>query len=111
MSWWPWTSVARLCDAKETIAWQRIQIEGLTDAKERLQRFQSGMSETPRAPRRELLPMPDELKDYLKGIGTPFIQKDIRDRAYKRHGRGEPWDSIMNGPEGIMPPEEEEEEE
>ena len=101
--------MARLDDAKEQIASLRAENEKLTDALVRLQRFERGMTETPRKPRKELLPMPEELKEYLSGIGSASIQREITSRAYKRHGGGEDWESIMHGTDGIIPREEEEE--
>ena len=106
MSWWPWTSVARLYDAKEEIERLRAQNDKLTDALVRLKRFESGMAETPRPPKREVLPMPPELKEHFKAIKNSSIRKELRDRAYKRHGRGEPWEKIV--PDYLKPPEPEE---
>ncbi len=107
MTWrWPWTSMARLDDAKETIERLRAEVDKLTDALIRQQRFERGMTEAPRQPRKELLPMPEKLKEYLDGIGSASIQREIMSRAYKRHGRGEGWDGIMK--DLIPPPPEEE---
>lgn len=95
MTWrWPWTSVARLCDAKDQIEWLRTENKELTEALVRLQRFQSGMPETPRPPRREMQPMPAELKEHIDGIGQPAIRREIRDSAFRR-SRVETWDAIM----------------
>jgi len=93
---WPWTSVARLDDLKEEVQWLRVRNETLSDAENRLQRFQSGMTEAPRPARRELLPMPPELVVYLDGVGNPSMKREARNGCYRRHAAGEDWASITS---------------
>ena len=88
---------SRLDDAKDENAWLRARVEDLEDRIGRVDRFRSGMTETPRETLgRELKPMPDEFADYFDGLGTPSIQKELRDRAFKRHSRGEDWEDVMD---------------
>lgn len=123
---WPWTSVARLDDAMramsalraeheasrdalraayaDEIAHLRSQVDRLTDHLTRIQRREAGMTETPRAPRPALEPMPRELHEYIAGIANGSLQKEIRDRCYRRHAKGEPWASIVQ--EIVQPTEE-----
>lgn len=107
---WPWTSVARLddlelrlADMREDRDYLRERNKELTESITRLQRFQTGMTEVPRPPRKEIEPMTDPLKEYIEGIATPSMRRDIRGRLLKRHAKGEPWASIEK--EILKPPE------
>ena len=67
-------------------------IEDLT----RQSRFEKGMAETPRPERKQLEPMPRDLHDWIRGWANPATQKMQRAQAYRRHGRGEDWATIMD---------------
>jgi len=92
---WPWIARSAydvVLDERDRL---RAQNDRLTDHLTRVQRREAGMTETPRAPRPALEPMPRELHDYIKGIAGGSLQKEIRDRCYRRHAKGEPWQSIV----------------
>ena len=94
---WPWVSVARLDDAQEQVAWLQGRVEDLEQHLRRVQRFEAGMAESvPKPKERELLPMPQELKEHIADWDNPAQQKHMRDIAYRRHARGETWDVIMD---------------
>lgn len=113
---WPWTSVARLDDLRaatgdrvraqqNTIDWLQDQNEKLADKIMRIERHQAGMYETPRPERPSIKPPPKELLEYIDGFDSGSLRKSMRDNVFRRHGRGESWDSIV---EEIMSPSTEE---
>ena len=66
-------------------------IESLT----RVKRFEAGMTETPRAPRKALEPMPEALNADIMAGSDGGIRRMRRSTYMKRNVRGESWDSIM----------------
>lgn len=82
-------------DLKEEVRWLRERNEHLTDQIQRIQRFQSGMTETPREPRPQLEPMPLELERHIEQFDNSSLKRDMKQRCYRRHARGEPWSTIM----------------
>ena len=82
-------------DLKEERDYLRAENAKLTEDLVRLKRFQTGMAEEPKAEKREIEPMPDPLRDYIDGIASPHLKRDIRGRTLRRHGRGETWASIQ----------------
>lgn len=95
-TWWPWTSVARLRDAQAEIGRLRGQNAELIDALTRMTRVQQGLSETPREPREPEERMPKRLLDYVAAFGSPDVRRSMRNEAYRRHRKGEPWIDIVN---------------
>ena len=100
---WPWVSRGRLDDALDQIVWLRREIEELRDGQTRLERVKAGMSEEPRPPKREILPMPKDLMEYIAGMSSPSLRKNARDIAYRRNASGEAWGvieaSVLQPPE------------
>jgi hypothetical protein len=60
----------------------------------RMDRVEHGLGETARKPR-EMQPMPGPLLDYIRGFASRSTQKQMRDEAFRRHARGEPWEIIV----------------
>jgi len=100
---WPWTSVRRLTDALEQVAWLRAENARLVEQLTRIGRHQAGLSELPRVPRPALEPMPRDLLKHFNSFDSASIRKAQRDVALRRHAAGEPWATIMAD---AMPPEE-----
>ena len=91
---WPW--VSRL--AYDTVRGEsdrlREQNAQLLAHITRMDRVEHGLGETPRPERLALQPMPGELKAYIASFATPAIQKTMRDQAYRRHAKGQSWETI-----------------
>lgn len=103
---WPWIARSAydvVVDERDRL---RAQNDRLTDHLTRVQRREAGMTETPRAPRPALEPMPRDLHDHIRGFASKALQRTQLEEAYRRHGRGEPWDSIKAD---IMEPAQEDE--
>ena len=116
---WPWVSRERLEDQRQRVQDVKEQMEGRISDLEgenewlreqqrelqgqlvRLVRVRSGAPEEPRAPREEVGPMPQMLKDYVRGFGSSAIQKQQSDLAIKRRRSGESWASICKDLTGM----------
>ena len=70
------------------------QNAALTDALTRVKRFETGMTETPRPPRRVIEPMPERLADHLAAGSNPGIRRMRRSHYMQRVARGETWEEV-----------------
>jgi hypothetical protein len=94
---WPWTSCARLDDAKATIDRLQASNTKMLDDLTRLTRREAGLPEEPRPPRPLKVeePMPRELQDYIRGFASLGMQRMMRDAAVKRHTAGQDWKAVV----------------
>jgi hypothetical protein len=91
--------------AREEIVHLRQRNDALTDQLTRVMRKEAGLPEVPREPRRQLQPMPADIREYTEGFFTSSIRKAERDQLYKRHAAGETWPEIRRK---VLPQEQEE---
>lgn len=91
---WPWIS-RRAFDLVEA---ERDRLAGqndqLVDQLVRMERWKGGMTETPREPRKDMEPMPQDVYAYCQGFGDKRIARQTRNALLKRHARGEHWNDI-----------------
>ena len=96
MTWrWPWTSVARLDDAREEIVYLRARVADLTDQLVRIHRVENGLTETPRPPRPVPEPIPKEFLELCMRYASPTIQREMRNAGIKASARGKSWAAII----------------
>lgn len=93
---WPWVSVRAYELLEREHARIVAQNAQLLDSLIRFQRHDAGLPEILREARQraDIQPMPKDLREYIEGFRNPSLRKDMRDRAYRRHARGEGWDPI-----------------
>lgn len=73
----------------------REKVDDLTGAVVRMQRWEKGMSETPRQPKKPTQPMPKELVAHCQGFRDPRTRRMERNGLLRRHVvNGESWDDI-----------------
>ena len=66
----------------------------LTDSLVRIQRWQHGLTETPKPERKPPEKMPMSLLDYIERFQNPSMKRDMKARAYRAHATGTSWDEI-----------------
>jgi hypothetical protein len=81
----------RLTEELDRLADQNAQ---LIEHLKRMDRVEHGLGETPRQ-LKQPEPMPRALVDHIRAYAGRSTQKMMRDQAYRRHARGESWESIM----------------
>ena len=93
---WPWTSRARLEDARRENEWLRERVAFLEDRLDRRERAKLGLPEEPREQREHIGQMPSELIDHIRRYGSRELQKMQINEAKRRRLRGESWEQIMS---------------
>lgn len=95
MAWWPWVSRRALDLALEERDRLVEQNAALTDALTRMSRFERGMSETPRPPRKKADPLPRWAHEYLLAFSDPAIRRNTRKEMLRRHREdGVRWEDM-----------------
>ena len=92
---WPWTSIARLDDAMQQVAFLREANTKLTESLTRISRREVGLPEVPREARPPLEPMPPELAGYISEFANASVRKTMRDTALRQHAAGKSWAAIV----------------
>jgi hypothetical protein len=91
---WPWVGrrvYEEVCVERDRL---RAQNDKLTEHLTRMDRTEHGLHEVPREQRPPVEPMPREIMEYINGFAFPAFRKQMRDTAYRRRARGEPWAAI-----------------
>lgn len=92
---WPWVS-RRAYDLLENERDRlREQNDQLFEHLQRIDRVEHKLPETPRAPRRELEPMPKPVRDHIDSFADRKIQAEMRKECLHRHANGEAWEKII----------------
>jgi hypothetical protein len=91
---WPWVSRRAYDTVVEERNYLRDQMAWLLMHVQRMDRVEHGVPEAPRMPRPVLEPIPRSLLSFIDEFNSPSIRKEIRDRCFQRHARGEPWSVI-----------------
>ena len=99
---WPWTSVARLDDLKDShdwtkanLVWAHERVAFLEEQIVRMERTDRGMPEMPHKPRQiRNEPMPADFEEYFSGFMTRQLAAEARRAVRTRYLRGEEYDTI-----------------
>jgi hypothetical protein len=67
-------------------------IEHLT----RMDRLEHGVTEEPRLPRKQIPPMPNEIRDYIKGFASDQVRREIQRTAYMEYREAGDWEGVLN---------------
>ena len=71
------------------------RFEKLIEHMMRMDRVEHGLGEKERPDRPKLEPIPKKLLEYVNSFDNPTTRKQMRDEAYKRHAKGQPWYQIV----------------
>ena len=95
-SWlrFPWVSRLAFDVVVDECERLRSQNGTLVEALTRLRRAETGLSETPKAPRAMVEPIPADVLEYCNAFLNPSIRKQNRDTVIRRRASGESWAAI-----------------
>ncbi len=91
---WFWVSRELLDEVKADRDYLREQLGARNDHLTRVARKGAGMPELPRQQEEEVEPMPNEVREMIRGFADPTVQATLMEDAYRARRIGESWDAI-----------------